>query len=116
MPYLSKTDQAAASRRAYVRNAGAYKARAVDAKRTQTEILTALARQAKDVPCADCGVRYPHYVMDFDHVEGEKLANLASMKSTGVGKQKFMDEIAKCEVVCSNCHRVRTWGEGGTNV
>jgi hypothetical protein len=31
---------------------------------------------AKDRPCADCQIRYPHYVMDFDHREGvEKLFN-----------------------------------------
>ena len=32
-----------------------------------------LIEQAKDFPCSDCGNRYPSYVMDFDHVRGEKL-------------------------------------------
>lgn len=30
-----------------------------------------LARQIKSCPCADCGILYPYYVMDFDHKEGE---------------------------------------------
>src|SRR6267378_5302079 len=29
-------------------------------------------REAKNVPCADCGQCYPHYVMDFDHRPGVK--------------------------------------------
>jgi len=28
-------------------------------------------RQSKLKPCADCGIQYPFYVMDFDHREGE---------------------------------------------
>ena len=63
---------------------------------------------AKDVPCMDCGVRYPHYVMDFDHRDrDDKEYNLAAIhKSASV--EKLMKEIAKCDVVCANCHRIRT--------
>jgi hypothetical protein len=28
-------------------------------------------RQMKNQPCADCGINYPYYVMDFDHREDE---------------------------------------------
>lgn len=24
-------------------------------------------RQLKEVPCGDCNIKYPYYVMDFDH-------------------------------------------------
>lgn len=66
---------------------------------------------AKDVPCADCGVRYPFYVMDFDHREGvDKLGNIAHMASLGLDRVKA--EVAKCDVVCSNCHRERTYRRG----
>lgn len=63
----------------------------------------------KDVPCADCGLRYPFYVMDFDHKNEQKLFKIAS----DIGKvswQRILDEIAKCEVICANCHRIR-WYE-----
>ena len=69
----------------------------------------ALVDSAKDVPCMDCGVRYPPYVMDFDHRD-------PSVKFLGVGMMthrspaKIIEEIAKCDVVCSNCHRIRTHG------
>jgi NUMOD4 motif len=69
--------------------------------------ISAMLAHAKDVPCADCGKRYPSYVMDFDHRDGRS-------KSFGIGNsrarsvQRFRDEIAKCDVVCANCHRERT--------
>lgn len=70
----------------------------------------ALARQTidnlKDVPCADCGVRYPPWVMDFDHVRDEKEFNIAKM--TYQKPEVIEREAEKCDVVCSNCHRQRT--------
>src|SRR5215831_1722709 len=70
----------------------------------------AMVRKAKSVPCADCRCRYPHYVMDFDHRPGEKkcfaLAN--TMGQTRISADRLQAEIAKCDVVCANCHRIRT--------
>jgi hypothetical protein len=73
--------------------------------------LKAFIRAAKDNPCADCGVRYPHYVMDFDHREGEiKLANISALNQhRRVSIPKLAAEIAKCDLVCANCHRERTY-------
>lgn len=45
--------------------------------------------------------------MDFDHLRDKKF-NLSKAHLTGSLK-KITEEIAKCEVVCSNCHRVRTF-------
>lgn len=64
-------------------------------------------------PCLDCGVFYPWYVMDFDHVSGEKEGNISSMIANLGSKQKILNEIAKCELVCSNCHRARTFSRLG---
>jgi hypothetical protein len=64
-------------------------------------------------PCADCGERYPWYVMDFDHVRGDKVSDISKMVATSVAKSKLEEEIAKCELVCSNCHRVRTFTRSG---
>lgn len=67
-----------------------------------------IIRKAKNRPCCDCGLSYPYYVMDFDHVRGKKEFNLGTPGLASV--EKIMKEIAKCEVVCSNCHRIRTYG------
>jgi len=45
--------------------------------------------------------------MDFDHVRGVKHANVMELVST-LSKKRIDQEIAKCEIVCSNCHRIRT--------
>ena len=65
-----------------------------------------LVREAKDVPCMDCGKRYPSYVMDMDHVRGEKKFKLSVARTHSA--QKVKDEMAKCDVICANCHRERT--------
>jgi lysyl-tRNA synthetase class I len=47
--------------------------------------------------------------MDFDHVRGRKHKNVMELIPT-LSKKKIDEEIAKCEIVCSNCHRIRTHG------
>lgn len=68
--------------------------------------------KTKDVPCADCLKKYPYYVMDLDHVKGEKKFNLATAGNRLVSLEKVKEEIGKCEVVCANCHRIRTFKRG----
>jgi helix-turn-helix protein len=65
----------------------------------------------KDVPCADCGNKFPPECMDFDHVSGDKIGQVAHLV-TCRGFQVALDEIEKCEVVCANCHRTRTKNRG----
>lgn len=81
---------------AYMRD---YMARRTQQRRTAID-------KFKEVPCADCGQAYPPVCMDFDHVEDNKLFDV------GRGKHRpwesIMAEIEKCEVVCANCHRLRT--------
>ena len=60
-------------------------------------------------PCVDCNEVYPHYVMDFDHVRGEKLKNLSKLVNSTYTWRLVESEIEKCDLVCSNCHRIRTW-------
>lgn len=65
-----------------------------------------ICRAAKEKPCADCKRSYSHYVMDFDHVRGKKLFILSEAKR--FTRAQVVSEIAKCDVVCANCHRERT--------
>lgn len=67
-------------------------------------------REAKSGPCADCGVGFPYFVMDLDHRPGEeKMFNLSAAGRSKTWKQ-VTAELAKCDAVCANCHRIRTWG------
>lgn len=63
-------------------------------------------RSQKTGPCADCGIVYPHYVMDFDH-RGDKRRIISNM--TRYSLESIKAEIAKCDLVCANCHRIRTF-------
>lgn len=56
--------------------------------------------------CIDCGLK-DFRVLDFDHVTGEKKFNIGHELS--FSKQKVINEINKCNVRCSNCHRIKTW-------
>ena len=60
----------------------------------------------KSGPCMDCGGRFPPECMDFDHVRGEKRDGVARMFDYSPALLEA--EIAKCELVCANCHRIRT--------
>lgn len=68
----------------------------------------AMVAALKDVPCTDCGLRYPSYVMHFDHVKEGKVLNIANSLMILGRLDRLLDEIAKCEVVCANCHAERT--------
>ena len=61
----------------------------------------------KDHPCMDCSVQYPHYVMDWDHVHGDKEFELGDARRDNTSRVRILAEIEKCELVCSNCHRIR---------
>jgi hypothetical protein len=59
----------------------------------------------RDHPCVDCGETDP-LVLEFDHLKAKNF-NIAK----GLRDRKWqavLDEIAKCDVVCANCHRRRT--------
>ena len=68
----------------------------------------------KQRPCEDCGISFPWYVMDLDHVRGDKISDVSSMCDNGVSLRRIREEVAKCDVVCSNCHRIRTHQRRGT--
>lgn len=56
----------------------------------------------------DCGGSFPPECMDFDHRD-------PALKSFGIGNglsshgdALVLAEIAKCDLICANCHRIRT--------
>ncbi len=58
--------------------------------------------------CIDCGYRTDPAALEFDHLPGcEKLFSI-SQGCTTRSLEKVLAEIEKCEVVCANCHAIRT--------
>ena len=67
-------------------------------------------RELRARPCADCGGLFAPHQMDFDHRPGTvKRFNLTSGGSMLRPTAALLEEAAKCDVVCANCHRIRTW-------
>lgn len=83
-----------------------YERKALRHTRRKRAAIRRLICDAKAVPCADCGNTFPYYVMDFDHVHGVKRFNIGRGLSSWT-VEDVRQEIAKCEVVCANCHRIR---------
>ena len=65
-----------------------------------------------DIPCMECNGVFDWCAMDFDHRPGEvkelKIAQLGWYVVSPKNIASFEKEAAKCDLVCSNCHRVRT--------
>ena len=76
--------------------------------RKYTRVKQADISKLKEAPCTDCGKTFPPECMDFDHVKerGPKLFNIAAR--VACSPKVIAAEIAKCDLVCSNCHRIRT--------
>lgn len=60
-----------------------------------------------DTGCVDCGTK-EKTVLEFDHVRGEKTANISRLLSNNAPWLKINEEIKKCDIVCRNCHLLRT--------
>lgn len=58
-------------------------------------------------PCVDCGEKDP-LCLHFDHVRGEKIMEISRMINRQTPIPVLLDEVAKCEVRCANCHQRRT--------
>lgn len=93
-------------RKHYLKNKQRYIENAVAAK----EKLRGYVRLEKDKPCTDCGMKYPYYVMQFDHLRDKEYHISTLVNSNNIMKLKA--ELEKCEVVCANCHAERTYQRG----
>jgi hypothetical protein len=75
------------------------------------ERTTYLIEYSRSHPCVDCGETDP-VVLEFDHL-ADKSFNIGQALPYRRWKA-VLDEIAKCEVVCANCHRRRTGRRKGS--
>lgn len=60
------------------------------------------------VPCADCKEIYPYWMMEFDHLRDKSFTIATVVYQLKISLERLKEEIAKCEIVCSNCHKNRT--------
>jgi hypothetical protein len=58
--------------------------------------------------CTDCGQIYPPHVMQWDHLPGFVKLGEISGKLRRLDRTLLLEELGKCELVCANCHAIRT--------
>ena len=63
-------------------------------------------------PCVDCG-ETDIRCLEFDHVRGSKTTSISDLLQRAASWATIEAEIAKCEVRCANCHRIKTGERGG---
>lgn len=69
-----------------------------------------LLNKLKARPCMDCGGVFPPCCMDFDHRDrSTKIDIVSKVVSFPGGFDALLAEIDKCDLVCANCHRIRTF-------
>lgn len=62
--------------------------------------------------CTHCGFKGHFAALCLDHVEPElKDRNRKGTRAINLkwGKDRIKAELAKCQVLCTNCHQIRTW-------
>src|SRR3990167_1819765 len=100
-----KQKQKKAQHASYLRNKEKVYNRTKQTRAKWREIVAKL----KNKPCMDCEIQYPYYVMHFDHRPGEIKINTVSVLLQLRGLPMALAEIKKCDLVCGNCHAMRTW-------
>ena len=81
----------------------------IQRKNTRQKTIRRELDKLKCDPCVDCGKSFHPSLMDWDHVRGEKNSNVSDMIRHYQDIPKVIEEIAKCDLVCCLCHRIRTW-------
>ena len=76
----------------------------------ETNLIKDIVRLIKSLPCTDCNKRYPNHEMSFDHLNPKtKKGNISiQIHYRNWTLMEVIREIAKTELVCLPCHRLRT--------
>ena len=74
----------------------------------RTTTIAKVEELKSKLSCVDCGNNNP-IVFEFDHISDNKLKNISTMARSGYSWEKILKEVNKCECVCANCHRIRTY-------
>jgi transposase len=77
--------------------------------RSRTLLKRKLWQIKENSGCVDCKEMYPHWMLDFDHrPEFEKIESPSQILHK-YSWEKALQELDKCDIVCPNCHRIRTY-------
>lgn len=89
----------------YQRNKEAYAVAAKARRKARNDYVIKLKSEN---PCVDCGKFYHYCQMQYDHIGTDKVTEVSKLVKNGT-IDKIQAEIDKCELVCANCHALRSW-------
>ena len=77
-------------------------------KKKYDQIASLVNKYKLERGCAHCGYKDEPVVLDFHHENREdKIINVSShWKTSWKQYEKMKEEMKKCIVLCSNCHRI----------
>lgn len=102
-----KTCKKEVDKKYYAKNSETQKSQIKKARRNRKyETTLKVIEYFKENPCAHCGEDNP-IVLEFDHL-ADKEHNVSNMINDGLSWDKVKLEIDKCQVLCANCHRIKT--------
>jgi hypothetical protein len=79
-------------------------------KRYWAEVIEWYRELKSGRPCADCGGIFHYSAMEWDHLPGlPKVAEVSTIVARTRSRRRVLEEIEKCDLVCANCHAVRTF-------
>ncbi len=82
-----------------------------NARKREREIKEFIRQQKVGLSCNRCG-NTDIRVLDFHHIDRDiKEVSISQIARKGWGRERILREIAKCEVLCANCHRIEHWSE-----
>lgn len=76
-------------------------------RRAHTARRRLVLNAIKSKPCTDCGHSFDPVCMDFDHRDPSTKKFTIASNIASITLEVLLDEIAKCDIVCANCHRLR---------
>ena len=99
MPYKTETDNKEYQKEYYRKNKEKYLQSQQDRRTANKKLVAEIKSKAK---CEICGESHPG-CLDFHHEEDKEIAIADAVHYWG--KDRILQEIAKCKILCSNCHR-----------
>lgn len=86
-----------------------------ETKSYNAEVRQELSRWLRDyksqLSCTSCGFSH-HAALDFHHIDpSTKNKAIGDFRGSVCTKEMILEEIAKCAVLCSNCHRIMHYYE-----
>ncbi len=92
----------------YKKNSTSGPAKRADKKKRREFLKRFIYDYLKIHPCIDCGISNP-IVLEFDHINPEtKTCNISDCVQNTMGFDRLKAEMAKCEIRCANCHRLKS--------